>query len=353
MREKEKLRKNDLSGVQADRSVETAQPTLKEILKDLFARSAIGNAIFEEEFRSLFGKIANLKILSRESPVFVAIGKQKKIIFLSRHSNEKEPSYLRDLVGALMKGDENNKVILLLELHSDFDLNEVIKLINEDPSLFEKISSFPENVTNLIKTLGKLKEKYGERFEVMLIDIPAAEVLKATNDLSELAELAGIGLKSELTKRLNVSEEEFESMSTKSKIEILNTCNDIIEMIINKTKEKIESMEKSESISDEDIKDIEHISRYLDLILLNRNIKIVENVEKIYNRYKGEYNIFYGGLLHGLEILKELKEVEIPPSQKVTVYIPEENIPSAYVFLRSPTSKERAKTDTFGKALRD
>ena len=122
MREKEKSRKDDLSGV--------------------FARSAIGNAVFEEEFRSLFDEIANLKILSRESPVFDAIGKQKKIIFLSRHSNGKEPSYLRDLVGALMEGDENNKVILLFELCSDFDLNEVIKLINEDPSLFEKIVLF-------------------------------------------------------------------------------------------------------------------------------------------------------------------------------------------------------------------
>jgi len=332
MREKEKSRKDDLSGV--------------------FARSAIGNAVFEEEFRSLFDEIANLKILSRESPVFDHIGKQKKIIFLSRHNNEKEPSYLRDLVGALMEDDENNKVILLFELCSDFDLNEVIKLINEDPRLFEKISPFSENVTNLIKTLGKLKEKYGERFEVMLVDIPAAEVLKATKDLSELAELAGIGLKSELTKRLNLSEEEFESMSTKSKIEILNTCNDIIETIINKIKDKIESMEKSESISYEDIKNIEHISRYFDLIFLNRNIKIVENVGKVYNGYKGEYNIFYGGLLHGLEILKELKEVGMPPSQKVTVYIPEENIPSAYEFLRSPTSKELAKTDTFEKALR-
>ena len=312
MSEKEKSRKDDLSGV--------------------FARSAIGNAVFKEEFRFLFGEIADLKILSGESPVFDAIGKQKKIIFLSLHSNEKEPSYLRDLVVALMEGDENNKVILLFELCSDIDLNEMIKLINEDPSLSKRITHFPEVLTNLFTTLGKLKEKYGERLEVILIDIPAFETLKETKDLLELA---GIELDSELAKRIDVSEEEFERMSIKQKIETLETCKVIYQMIANNVKEKIE--------------------RYSYSFFLDRNIKIVENVEKIYNEYKDKdgYNIiFYGGQAHGFEILKELKEVEMPPSQKVTVYIPEENIPSAYEFLRFPTSKELAKIYTFEKALR-
>jgi len=114
------------------------------------------------------------------------------------------------------------QVTLLFELPSDFDLNEMIKLINEDPSLSKRITHFPEVLTNLFTTLGKLKEKYGERLEVTLIDIPAFETLKETKDLLELA---GIELDSELTKRIDVSEEEFERMSTKQKIETLETCN--------------------------------------------------------------------------------------------------------------------------------
>jgi len=333
--------------MQADRSVGNTQSNFEDTPK-------VSSADFEKEFRSLFGEIANLKILSGEYIVFDDISKQKKIIFFSQHSNKKEPSYLRDLVEALMKSDENNKVLLLFELYSDFDLNEVTKLINEDPSLFEKISSFSENINNLIKTIGKLKEKYGERFEVTLIDIPAVEVLKATKNLSKLA---GVDSNSIVAKCFNLSEEEFESMSIKPKIEILDTCNEVSEMIKNKTEEKFKNIEKidGKSMRDEDIKYIEQILRYSDLIFLKRNIKIVENAEKIYNGYKDDHRIvfYYGGLLHGFEILKELKEVNMSTSQKITVYIPAENIsPASYVFFRFPTSKELAKADTFGEALR-
>jgi len=329
MSEKEKLRK-DLSGVQADPDKIT-QPPIVEILKALLPEQVILND-FKKEFRSLFGEIADLKILSGESPVFDAIGKQNNIIFLSQHNNEKEPSYLRDLVEALTKGNENNKVTLLLELPSDFDLNEMIKLINEDPSLSKRITHFPEVLTNLFTTLGKLKEKYGERLEVILIDIPAFETLKETKDLLELA---GIELDSELAKRIDVSEEEFERMSTKQKIETLERCKVIYQMIANNVNEKIE--------------------RYSYSSFLDRNIKIVENVEKIYNEYKDKdgYNIiFYGGQAHGFEILKELKEVKIPLSQKIRVYLPADNIFLAYILLYFPTSKELAKTDALGEALR-
>jgi len=78
-------------------------------------------------------------------------------------------------------------------------------------------------------------------------------------------------------------------------------------------------------------------------------------VEKIYNDYKDKdgYNIiFYGGGFHGLEILKELKEVKIPPSQKITVYTPARNTVFEYTMLDLPTSKERAKTNALENARR-
>ena len=300
---------------------------------------ATDEATFAWRFRSLFGEFATLKFLSGESPVFDAISKQNNIVFLSLHDNGTEPSYLEGLVEALMKSDENNKVTLLFELYPDFDLNEMIKLINEDPSLIKKYSPFSENLINLIKTLGKLKEQYGERFEIMLIDIPAVEKLKFTKNLLKLAgKLPDIELDSELTKRINVSEEEFERMSTKQKIEIINACNDIKKTIEDKSINLL-LFSFSRDINDKDIEDILCISQSFHL---NRNIKIVENVEKIYNEYKDKdgYNIiFYGGLAHGFEILKKLKEVKIP--QRVTAYLPIANITAAHKSLNSSTSKEK------------
>jgi len=161
-------------------------------------------------------------------------------IIIEDVESKDQPKYVENVIRSLMENG-SKKVVLLTTLPSNIDVGELVNLLDKDKDskLLEKAGG--EHLTNLIKTIKELKQEYTKKLEVVPIGGKAYEVVESIikgvtgfqNSSSEkISKLAQEILNDEGNKKFfNITEEEFDRMTTEEKIKILGNAKEIADKI--------------------------------------------------------------------------------------------------------------------------